>query len=139
MLIRTTRPKTTTDVPKSSVPCSTHSMATGERATRGGVTRQLGSRSRPTSANSSRSEGKSVAVALICSKSGSGARLTTNSPVAFAFASESLRPIDVNCTIGGSAQETVKNECGARLSTPAAERVETQAIGRGTTTELSRR
>ncbi len=56
-----------------------------------------------------------------------------------AFASESLRPIDVNCTIGGSAQETVKNECGARLSTPAAERVETQAIGRGTTTELSSR
>jgi hypothetical protein len=31
----------------------------------------------------------------------------------------------------------VKKECGARLSTPAAEREDTQAMGRGTTTELS--
>jgi hypothetical protein len=31
----------------------------------------------------------------------------------------------------------VKNEWGARLSTPSAERVETQAIGRGTTTLFS--
>ena len=46
-------------------------------------------------------------------------------------------PTLVNWTIGGSTHETVKNECGARLSTPAAERVDTQAIGRGTTTEVS--
>ena len=50
-----------------------------------------------------------------------------------------IAPIEVNCTIPGSAHATVKNECGARLSTPSAEVVETQAIGRGTTTELSRR
>ena len=72
-------------------------------------------------------------------ESGSGARLMTNSPVAVAFASESLRPIDVNWTTAGSAQATVKNECGARLSTPSADLVDTQAIGRGTTTELSNR
>jgi hypothetical protein len=53
--------------------------------------------------------------------------------------SVSFAPTLVNCTIGGSTQETVKKECGARLSTPAAERVATQAIGRGTTTAVSSR
>ena len=67
------------------------------------------------------------------------AKLTTNSPVASAFASESLCPTEVNCTTGGWAEETVKKECGARLSIPSADLVETQAIGRGTTTELSSR
>jgi hypothetical protein len=45
----------------------------------------------------------------------------------------------VNCTTGGSTHATVKNECGARLSTPSTEIVDTQAIGRGTTTEFSSR
>ena len=57
-----------------------------------------------------------------------------NSPVASALRSESFSPTDVNCTIGGSVLATVKNECGARLSTPSADRVTTQAIGRGTIT-----
>jgi hypothetical protein len=48
-----------------------------------------------------------------------------------------LRPTEVNCTTGGVTELIVKNECGARLSTPVADRVETQAIGRGTTTLLS--
>ena len=61
---------------------------------------------------------------------------TTNSPVSTALRSESLVPTEVNCTTGGSTELTVKNECGARLSTPAAERVDTQAMGRGTTTLL---
>ena len=39
--------------------------------------------------------------------------------------------------MGGTTEEMVKNECGAKLSTPLAERVETQAIGRGSTTLLS--
>jgi hypothetical protein len=43
----------------------------------------------------------------------------------------------VNCTTGGCTDEMVKNECGARLSTPSALRVLTQAIGRGTTTLVS--
>ncbi len=77
-----------------------------------------------------------MAVALTCSNSGSGVRQTTNSRVRSTFRSESLRPTEVNCTIGGSTEETVKNECGARLSTPSGEREETHAIGRGTTTEV---
>ena len=84
--------------------------------------------------NSDSSAGKSVPVALIRSKAGSVARQTTNSPVSSTLRSESLAPTEVNCTMGGRTQETVKKECGARLSTPSAERVETQAIGRGTTT-----
>jgi hypothetical protein len=42
----------------------------------------------------------------------------------------SLRPLEVNSTIGGSSEAIVKNECGARLSVPSASRVPTQAIGR---------
>ena len=61
---------------------------------------------------------------------------TTNSPVARTLRKESFTPTLVNCTIGGSTQETVQTECGARLSTPSAERVDTQAIGRGTTTAV---
>ena len=76
-------------------------------------------------------------VRLTCSTSSSGHRLTTNSPVATALRSESLVPTEVNCTTGGDTEEIVKNECGARLSTPSALRVVTQAIGRGTTTLFS--
>jgi hypothetical protein len=47
-----------------------------------------------------------------------------------------LRPTEVNCTIGGSTEDTVKKECGARLSTPSGEREETHAIGLGTTTDV---
>ncbi len=62
---------------------------------------------------------------------------TTNSPVARALRRLSFSPTDVNCTTGGCTQEIVKNECGARLSTPSALRVDTHAMGRGTTTLLS--
>jgi hypothetical protein len=50
--------------------------------------------------------------------------------------SESFTPTLVNWMIGGSTQDTVKNECGASVSTPSAERVATHAIGRGTTTDV---
>ena len=75
-------------------------------------------------------------VALTCSNSCSGARHTTNSPVASTLRSESFFPTLVNCTIGGSTHETVKNECGARFTTPSADSDDTQAIGRGTTVEV---
>jgi hypothetical protein len=48
-----------------------------------------------------------VAVALTCSNSASGVRLTVNSPVASTLFSESFRPTEVNCTIGGATQATV--------------------------------
>jgi len=66
--------------------------------------------------------------------SGSVTTLTTNSPVSSMFRRLSLRPTEVNWTTGGCWLDTVKNECGARLSMPAADVVETHAIGRGTTT-----
>ena len=56
---------------------------------------------------------------------------TTNSPVASTLRSVSLRPTEVNCTMGGATQATVKNEWGARLSPPSPSTVDTQAIGRG--------
>ena len=125
--------------PSGSVSCSTHSIATGACATRGGATRRLGSRAMPTWSNSLTCGGAFTLVALTASNSGSGVKLTTNSRVASTLRSESLRPTEVNCTIGGSVHATVKNECGARLSTPSAEREETHAIGRGITTEFSSR
>ncbi len=94
----------------------------------------------PNASNSPSSLGKSVAVALIWAKSGSGAKLTTNSPVSSTLRSESLRPTEVNWTTGGWVQETVKNECGARFGRKRSGlTVDTQAIGRGTTTAVSSR
>ncbi len=78
-------------------------------------------------------------VALTTSNSGSGVTLTTNSPVASMLRRVSLRPTEVNDSIAGSVLATVKNECGARLSTPSAERLLTQAMGRGTTDAVSSR
>ena len=74
---------------------------------------------------------------MIFSNIGSFARQITNSRVSDTLRSESFFPTDVNCSTGGSTQATVKNECGARLFTPSAERVDTHAIGRGTTTLVS--
>jgi hypothetical protein len=68
-----------------------------------------------------------------------GARLTTNSPCAEMFRSESFLPTEVNWMIGGVTEATVKKEWGARLSTPSADVLDTQAMGRGTTTAVSSR
>src|SRR5438046_1121753 len=68
--------------------------------------------------------------------------LTTNSRVARMFAIVSfggLRHTGPNPTTGGSAQNALKKLNGARLSTPAADIVETNAIGRGTTEPISTR
>lgn len=63
--------------------------------------------------------------------------MTTNSPVSSTLRSESLRPIEVNCTIAGSVLAMVKKEWGARFSVaPSGVTVEIHAIGRGTTTEV---
>ncbi len=84
--------------------------------------------------------GKSVAVALICSKRCSGAKFTTKEPVASMLSSVSLRPTEVNCTTGGLTQAIVKKEWGARLAvSPSGVTVETHAMGRGTTTAVSSR
>ena len=84
-----------------------HSMATGDSATRGTPTTSLGSSRTPHTSASLVAGGKSVAVALICSNSASGVRLTVNSRVASTLRSESFRPTEVNWTTGGSTQATV--------------------------------
>jgi hypothetical protein len=83
------------------------------------------------------SAGKSVPLRFTCSMSGSVLMQTTNSRVARTLRSVSFSPTDVKDRTGGSIPATVKKECGARLSTPVAEREDTHAMGRGTTTELS--
>ena len=55
------------------------------------------------------------------------------------FRTESLRPTEVNWMIGGFTEAIVKNEWGARLSTPSADVDEIHAMGRGTTTEVRKR
>lgn len=117
-----------------------HSSTAWEAATLGGRTLLLASRSIPAVPNSLTDRGKSMAVALIRCRSGSEEKLTTNSPVSSTFRNESLRPMEVNWTIGGSVLAMLKKECGARFSvSPSGVTVETQAIGRGTTTEVSSR
>jgi hypothetical protein len=106
-LMCTTRPNTTVLSPSRTVACRTHSTATGDSATRGTPIRSLGSRWTPICSASLMSAGKSVPVALTCSNSASGARLTVNSPDASTLRSESLRPTEVNWTTGGSTQATV--------------------------------
>ncbi|GAA1705194.1 hypothetical protein GCM10009745_60930 [Kribbella yunnanensis] len=91
----------------------------------------------PIASNSDTSGGKFVPDAFTCSNNPSAAKFTTNSPVASTLFKLSFRPTDVNCTIGGRTHDTVKNECGARFSTPSADRLDTHAIGRGTTTEFN--
>ena len=58
---------------------------------------------------------------------------TTNSPDCWTSHRLSSDPTEVKQITGGSADATVKNECGARLSTLSADREHTQAIGRGMT------
>ena len=84
-----------------------HSTATGDSATRGTSTRSLGSSRTPHASASLVPGGNSVPVALTCSNSASGVRLTVNSPVASTLRSESFRPTEVNWTTGGSTQATV--------------------------------
>jgi hypothetical protein len=49
----------------------------------------------------------------------------------------SFTPEDENITIGGVSQTALKNEYGARLTLPDAERVPIQPIGRGATIALN--
>src|SRR5689334_8757228 len=119
--IQTTRPNTTVEAPNDCVPTTSHSSEIGESATRGGATFADGSRATPTASNSLTSGGNGTAVSLIRSAFSSVHTDTTNCPVATALRSESLASTDVNCTTGGTADDTVKYECGARLSTPASE------------------
>src|SRR5262249_60068448 len=68
-----------------------HSIATGERATRGGLTARDGTISMPTASGSLTPCGNSAELAFITSRRSQVARLNTNSPVASALICECLR------------------------------------------------
>jgi hypothetical protein len=93
----TTSPITISTVPigplpgRRTVEWYMHSNCTGARLTRHGPTRIEGAFSRPASANSSVPDGQSIAVILTCSRSSQVAMFHTNSRVASALTTESLR------------------------------------------------
>src|SRR5271166_2461016 len=68
-----------------------HSIATGECATRGGLTARDGTISMPTASGSLTPCGNSAELAFITSRRSHVARLNTNSPVASALICECLR------------------------------------------------
>ena len=76
-------------------------------------------------------------VALTSSRSAYVASETVNSPMASTLRRVSLWPTEVNWRTGGSLLDTVKKECGARLSTPSGEVLAIHAIGRGRTSDVS--
>ena len=63
--------------------------------------------------------------------------LSTNSPVARTLASVSFAPTETKHSVGGSMPATVVNECGATLSTPSADTLDTHAIARGISDAVS--
>ncbi len=81
-------------------------------------------------------------VRFIASASASHTRLMTNSPVvvmltALSFNPPSGRSISPSTTVGGSEPIMLKKLYGAALWIPSAERLVTQAIGRGVIDEAS--
>src|ERR1700751_4795067 len=117
-----------------------HSMLTCDSRTYGGFTRSLAAGVRPHSWNSSTPWGYSPEQTFMASAISSLTMLMTNSPVAFTFARVSLdgmrKPFEKQ-TVGGSAQIALKKLNGAKLRTPSADKVEMNAIGRGTTDPMS--
>ena len=101
-----------------------HSTATGDSATRGTPTTSLGSSRTPHASASLVPGGKSVPVALICSNSASGVRLTVNSPVASTLRSESFRPdrgeLDDRRVDAGHRVEGVRRQVEHAVGRPAA-------------------
>jgi hypothetical protein len=119
-----------------------HSRCAGADATRGGFTIREGARSSPASCISSTPRPTCAELLFISCRSSHVARLQTNSPVSSMLASVSLTPPSAwlpfapKTTIGGASAIALKNENGARLTTPDRLCVEIQPIGRGTTSDL---
>jgi len=71
---------------------------------------------------------------MLMTRSGRDSRLRGAS-----FLDPSRRVVGEKTRTDGLAPKALKKEKGARLGTPAGERVETQALGRGVTREVRRR
>jgi hypothetical protein len=112
------------------------------RRTRGGRTSCEGAAASPARRISSTLRGAAAEVWFIASRSSQVTMLQTHSPVSWMFASVSLTPpsawlpLQAIMTMGGASATALKNENGARLTTPALLMVLTQPIGRGTTSDL---
>src|SRR5215510_11893437 len=116
-------------------------MLMGASATRGALTFTPGAAVRPVSANSSTSGGYSPEVRFICSANASSTMLTTKSCVysilrIVSFFLSSRRP-EENASVGGLLHTAMKKLNGARLGIASSLRLDTQAIGRGTTQPMS--
>src|SRR4029077_10080777 len=105
--------------------------------TRGGFTRIEGAGSRPASFISSIPRGNGPDVVFICWRRSQVARLQTNSRVSSMNVSESFLPSEENMMIGGTLETPLKNEYGARLTSPLTLIDEIQPIGRGATIALN--
>src|SRR5262249_21997055 len=112
--------------------------AAGASARRGGLISAEGKLASPSAVGSPSPEGKSVAGRFMASAIASSTRLTTNSPVrrvlrVVAFGEPSSLCCRPSTTSAGCSENTLKNENGAALTTPAGLIDVTSAIGRGTT------
>ena len=105
---------------------------------RGRTTFADGTAVNPLQSNSSSPAGQSVEVKTMSSRTSIVTMLSTNSLVARMFRTVSLTPVELTMTCGGSAATALKNECGAMLRTPSADRLEIQAIGLGMTRAVNR-
>src|SRR4029077_6379716 len=114
-----------------------HSSAQGESFTRGGFTSREGAAASPVFSISLTPRANGAAAPFICSRRSQVARLQTNSLVSSANATESLRPSLANITVGGWSVSPLKNEYGARLTSPLALIELIQPIGRGATIALN--
>src|SRR5262245_9552747 len=110
-----------------------HSKAHGVALMRGGLTSCDGAASRPIASISFTPQGKVHEVSFTASRKSQTARLQTNSPVCSTKVMVSLRPSLANITIGGLFETLLKNEYGARLTSPLELMDVTQPIGRGPT------
>src|ERR1700733_11118337 len=120
-----------------------HSSETRLSAMRGVRIFSEGAGVSPASSNSLVLGSKSIAVTFIRSRLSSLTRLTTNSPCCRTLFPVSLRSLNerlrmAKATTGGASPNTLNNENGAAFGVLSSEfSVETQAIGRGVTVELS--
>ncbi len=129
--------------PNAITRSSLHSILTGTSASRGVRILVDGSVARPSSSTSLTCGGCSMLLRWIASRCDASPILITNSPSSWmllpvSFRTPALRPMFTPIS-AGLFDTKVKQENGARFTTPSGESVVIHAIGRGTTTPLRRR
>ena len=134
----TTRPNISIASPSVISWTDTHSRCALVCPILGGATFTEGTGVSPLHSNSSSSGGKAVAVKTMSSMTSIVTILSTNSPVARMFRTESLTPVELTMTCGGSTDTPLKKACGAILRKPSGDKLEIQAIGLGMTRDVNK-